>query len=240
MNLALYLIILGYFLIGGVIMFYVNEKKISRDKKQNWLKYCTYFLIANILFGSVMINALYFHYLSIIIVLISFFEIIRLTFITGKLKTGILSLFFFAFLSFLFLEFSLLDRQFLIIVLFIVSIFDGFSQLTGQLLGKIKILSLISPKKTAEGLIGGYLVSILSSILIFKMLNKDFLPALCIGFGISSFAFLGDVSASFVKRKFDVKDYSGLLPGHGGILDRFDSLIFSGSFIYVITTYIHI
>ena len=187
-----------------------------------------------------MINALYFHYLSIIIVLISFFEILRLTYITGKLKTGLLSLFILALLSFLFLGFSLLDRQLLIIVLFIVSIFDGFSQLTGQLLGKIKILSLISPKKTAEGLLGGYLVSVLSSILIFKMLNKGFLPALCIGFGISSFAFLGDVSASFVKRKFDVKDYSSLLPGHGGILDRFDSLIFSGSFIYIIKTYIHI
>ena len=240
MNLVLYLIILAYFLTGGVIMFYINEKKISRDKKQNWLKYFIYFLIANLLFGSVMINANYFHYLSIIIVSISFFEIIRLTFITGKLKTGLLSVIFLAVLSFPFLGFSLLDRQLLIIVLFIVNIFDGFSQLTGQLLGKIKILSLVSPKKTAEGLIGGYLVSILSSILIFKMLNKGFLPALCIGFGISTFAFLGDLSASYIKRKFDVKDYSRLLPGHGGILDRFDSLIFSGSFIYIIKTYIDI
>lgn len=62
----------------------------------------------------------------------------------------------------------LLDRKLLIIVLFIVSIFDGFSQLTGQLLGKIKILSYISPNKTVEGLIGGYLFSIISSVLILK------------------------------------------------------------------------
>jgi phosphatidate cytidylyltransferase len=240
MNLTLYLIILAYFLLGGVATLFINENKLSHDKKQNWLKYCTYFLISNLLFASVMMKTNYFHYLSIIILLISFFEIIRLTYLTGKVKTGLLSLIIITLLSFPFLGFSLLDRQLLIIVLFIVSIFDGFSQLTGQLIGRIKILALISPKKTVEGLIGGYIFSIISSVLIFKVLNKDIIQSVYIGFGISTFAFLGDLSASYIKRKFAVKDYSGLLPGHGGMLDRFDSLIFSGSFIYIMRTYIPI
>ena len=64
------------------------------------------------------------------------------------------------------------------------------------------------------------------------------LTAMVLGFGIATFAFLGDVSASFVKRKFGVKDFSALIPGHGGFLDRFDSLIFAGSFMYLIINYL--
>jgi phosphatidate cytidylyltransferase len=240
MNLVLYLIILTYFLIGGVVILYINTKFQSQVKKHNWLKYFTFFIIINLLFISVMFNVLYFHYLSIIIILISFFEVIRLIIITGKLKTGIISLFFLALFSFTFIGFSLLEKQLLIIVIFIVSIFDGFSQLSGQLFGKIKILPLISPNKTVEGMIGGFLFSIISSALIFKMLNKEFMQSLYFGFGISTFAFLGDLSASYIKRNFGVKDYSRLLPGIGGVLDKFDSLIFCGSFIYIIRVYIHL
>jgi len=187
-----------------------------------------------------MFNPLYFHYLCIIILLISSLEIIRLTYITGKIKTGVISLLIFALFSFTFLQFSLFDKHFLIIVIFTVFIFDGFCQLTGQLLGKTKILPQISPNKTFEGLIGGYFFSVISSVLIFNMLDIDFPQSLYFGFSISTFAFLGDLSASYIKRKFGVKDYSRLLPGMGGFLDKFDSLIFSGSFIYIIKTYIHI
>jgi len=239
MNLVLYLIILTYFLIGGFVILYINEKSLNQDKKHNWLKYFTFFLTVNLLFASVMFNEIYFHYLSIIIILISFFEVTRLIFLTGKLKTGLISLIFLALFSFTFIGFSLLEKQLLIIVIFTVSIFDAFSQLAGQLFGRRKILPLISPNKTAEGMIGGYLFSIASSVLIFKMLNKDIVQSLYFGFGIATFAFLGDLSASYIKRKFGVKDYSRLLPGIGGVLDKFDSLIFCGSFIYVIRIYIH-
>jgi phosphatidate cytidylyltransferase len=61
-----------------------------------------------------------------------------------------------------------------------------------------------------------------------------------LGIGIATFAFFGDISASFIKRKFGVKDFSHLIPGHGGFLDRFDSLIFSGLFIYVIFFFLNI
>jgi len=237
MNLLLYLIILTYFLIGGVIILYINWKHVSKYSKQIWLKYFTFFIIVNLLFVSVMFNPLYFHYLSIIILLVSSLEIIRLTYITGKINTGVVSLLFFTLFSFTFLQFSLLDKQLLIIVIFTVFIFDGFSQLTGQIVGKTKILPQISPNKTFEGLIGGYLFSIISSVLIFNMLNMEFKQSLYFGFSISTFAFLGDLAASYIKRKFGVKDYSRLLPGMGGFLDKFDSLIFSGSFIYIIKTY---
>jgi phosphatidate cytidylyltransferase len=85
-----------------------------------------------------------------------------------------------------------------------------------------------------EGLIGGYIFCVLTSMLICELLEINVLQSLVLGTGISVFAFLGDASASFIKRKFGVKDFSQIIPGHGGFLDRFDSLIFSGLFIYVI------
>jgi len=236
MGIILYLIILVYFLIGGVLVYLINKKRLGQDKNQNWLKFSTFFVIANILFLSVIIDSTYFHYISIVIILVSYFEIVRLTYTTGKLKTGILSLLFFTLFSYTFIRFSLLDKQIIIIVLFIVFIFDAFSQLIGQMKGKRKLLPRISPNKTVEGLLGGCIFAIISSMIIFKMLNKDIFQSVYYGIGISAFALLGDIAASYIKRKFQVKDYGRLLPGHGGFLDRFDSLIFSGSFIYIFET----
>jgi phosphatidate cytidylyltransferase len=141
---------------------------------------------------------------------------------------------FFTFGFYGFLKFSLLDQHVLFYVLFLVTVFDAFSQLTGQIIGKRKLLPFISPNKTLEGLIGGYIFCVLTSMLICELLEINVLQSLALGTGISLFAFLGDASASFIKRKFGVKDFSQIIPGHGGFLDRFDSLIFSGLFIYVI------
>ena len=62
--------------------------------------------------------------------------------------------------------------------------------------------------------------------------------SMIIGFGISSFAFIGDFFASYIKRKFGIKDFGNLLPGHGGFLDRFDSLIMGSLFTLIIIRFI--
>ena len=100
-----------------------------------------------------------------------------------------------------------------------------------------KLLPVISPNKTIEGLIGGYFFSVATAMLMHDLAVLNVFEAMALGFGIATCAFFGDFSASVVKRKFGVKDFSALIPGHGGFLDRFDSLIFAGSFMYLIINY---
>ena len=111
---------------------------------------------------------------------------------------------------------------------------DTFAYLTGRLLGKHKLFPRISPGKTIEGSIGG-LVFTLVGILIFSRC-VDWLPLkAAIGMGAIAVVFgtLGDLCESMLKRQAGVKDSGRLIPGHGGILDRFDSVLFTMPFICI-------
>jgi phosphatidate cytidylyltransferase len=237
MQLKLYSLLLVYFLIGALTISVINKTKTEQERKHNWLKYILYFVIVNSLFASILFNQALFHYLSILIICVGYFEIVRLIIRTNKVRFGAIALLFFTFGFYGFFKFSLLDWHVLFYVLFLVTVFDAFSQLTGQIFGKRKLLPGVSPNKTVEGLIGGYIICVLTSILIGELLAMNVIQSIALGTGISTFAFLGDISASFIKRKFGVKDFSQIIPGHGGFLDRFDSLIFSGLFIYLIHSF---
>lgn len=238
MEKILYLILPVYFIIGAIVTFRVNKRKTVADRRHNWLKFSTYLVIINLLFAAVIFNKNLFQYITLVIIVFSYGELIRLTYLTGKMKTGSIALILFSFGFYFFYQFSLLDKNHLIFALVIVTVFDAFSQLTGQLLGKRKLLPLISPNKTTEGLLGGYFFSAITAIFIHNILSINTFHAIVLGLGIATFAFFGDVSASWFKRKFEVKDYSNLLPGQGGFLDRFDSLIFGGLLMYLITNYL--
>jgi phosphatidate cytidylyltransferase len=108
----------------------------------------------------------------------------------------------------------------------------------GRIWGKHRLAPAISPGKTWEGAIGGLLSAIVAAIAISKI-PILFSPSLLrcwqvilLGFFVSLFAQLGDLVESLFKRNMEIKDSGKLLPGHGGILDRFDSLIFTGVVVY--------
>ncbi len=105
---------------------------------------------------------------------------------------------------------------------------DIFAYLTGLLIGKRKIAPNISPNKTIEGSLGGTILgTIMGTIFYLNFINKeDMIKALVISFILSIVGQLGDLFFSKIKREHKIKDYSNLIPGHGGVLDRFDSLIF--------------
>lgn len=110
---------------------------------------------------------------------------------------------------------------------------DTFAYLTGRFLGKTKLFERISPKKTWEGTMGGILFSLLTGFVLaytMKMSYTFFLIAAPI---VSLAAIFGDLFESLLKRSVKVKDSGNLLPGHGGILDRFDAVIFAIPFYYV-------
>ena len=108
----------------------------------------------------------------------------------------------------------------------------------GRAIGKHKLAPTISEGKTREGAIGGLICAVLGALIIATVLNRispfDFRywQIILIGLIIGLFAQLGDLVESLLKRNMGVKESGNLLPGHGGILDRFDSLIFVGAVVY--------
>lgn len=120
---------------------------------------------------------------------------------------------------------------------------DIFAYFIGRTIGKHKF-SKISPKKSIEGCVGGTIGGIVLMLIYTYIVNTFFgmsysyLYMLGIGFVLSLIGQIGDFAASSIKRYVDIKDYSNLIPGHGGMLDRIDSLIFLAPFAYVLFTLI--
>jgi len=111
---------------------------------------------------------------------------------------------------------------------------DTFAYFTGTLIGKHKLYPKISPNKSVEGLLGGLGGSIIVALLFrrFFLTDLGWNHALILAFFIMILGQMGDFGESMIKRSVDVKDSSRLIPGHGGILDRLDSFLFSAPFLY--------
>ena len=103
---------------------------------------------------------------------------------------------------------------------------------TATLLGKHKLIPKVSPKKTIEGSVGGILGSTLGCAVFGYIFKLDLTAMILIGSLGSIIAQFGDLFASSIKRYVGIKDYGKLIPGHGGILDRFDSVILVAPFVY--------
>lgn len=116
---------------------------------------------------------------------------------------------------------------------------DSFAYLIGSQIGKTKV-SRISPSKSLEGYLGGFIFCILSTVLAnhFLELKLSLIHGIALGALISVSAHLGDLVISKLKRMYQRKDSGRLIPGHGGIMDRIDSLIFSIPFTYIYLQFI--
>ena len=134
---------------------------------------------------------------------------------------------------------------YLVWMVFIASwISDTFAYLTGMLFGRHKLAPVLSPKKSIEGSIGGIAGSALAGALfgfLFSSkagqeINMVVVCAVLGAFG-SVISQIGDLAASAIKRNHEIKDYGHLIPGHGGIMDRFDSVIVTAPIIYFLVYY---
>lgn len=110
----------------------------------------------------------------------------------------------------------------------------------GKLLGKHKILPLVSPKKTWEGFLGGMGTTVIGALILAPFLTPFNVPfAIFSGIVIAATGFIGDVTFSALKRDIGIKDTGSLIPGHGGILDRIDSLSLAAPLFFHITRYFY-
>lgn len=128
---------------------------------------------------------------------------------------------------------------YLIWFVFIVSwLSDTTAYFVGRAFGKRKLCPDVSPKKTVEGALAGIAGSVIGSLIYgfilsrFSIINIPLLHLAIIGVVGSIVSQLGDLAASSIKRSVDIKDYGKIMPGHGGLLDRFDSILFVAPLIY--------
>ena len=124
---------------------------------------------------------------------------------------------------------------------------DAGAYFAGTFFGKHKLCPNISPKKTIEGAIGGVVVDVLVMLLCGVLFTElyyqgqakaDYLVLFIIGFFGAALSILGDLSFSIIKRSCHIKDFGQVIPGHGGILDRFDSVIFTAPFVYLLVSFL--
>lgn len=136
---------------------------------------------------------------------------------------------------FLSISFSLImlirnTSLYLTIYLFLITVItDTYAYLTGMLIGKHKLIESISPKKTWEGLIGGTFFGTLIPVVFYHLMISQVTPIfeiVIVTLFLSILGQFGDLVFSSIKRYFGKKDFSNIMPGHGGVLDRLDSIIF--------------
>ena len=130
-----------------------------------------------------------------------------------------------------------------LILVFIVSwVCDAMAYVVGSLFGKHKLIPEISPKKTVEGAIGG-IVSAVAAFMLYGLILDLAIPSIEVnyivlavfGLVLAVVSQLGDLIASLIKREHNIKDYGNLLPGHGGIMDRFDSIMAVSTILLILT-----
>ncbi|MBQ7337659.1 MAG: phosphatidate cytidylyltransferase [Clostridia bacterium] len=164
-----------------------------------------------------------------------------LVFMRGKISLQEVGIPFFAcfyiiaaFSGIIMLRYSSEDGKYLYLICFIGAwVTDTFAYFAGRLFGKHKLIPEISPKKTVEGSIGGIIFCILAMLLYGFIVNTitdgavkaNYLMLAASGLFISFVSQIGDLAMSAVKRTYGLKDYGKLFPGHGGVLDRFDSVL---------------
>ncbi len=125
---------------------------------------------------------------------------------------------------------------------------DSGAYFAGRFLGKHKLAPKLSPKKTVEGAIGGVIACVIGSLIYAVVLkyafeyslfkSDDYINLAVASVAASVISQFGDLASSAIKRECEIKDYGNILPGHGGILDRFDSVVFVTPFVYYLFTLI--
>lgn len=219
------------FLMGGAGLYSASRKMESSIRRDRWTKFITYFCIVHIVLLCVLLGPRVLSALILLILLIGALELYRVLHSVsgGQLlfRTGVSAGYVLLGLALL-LFFSLSTKQMAVFVYLVVATFDGFSQVAGNLFGRHLLARKISPGKTVEGTLGGLVLAVAMGVLLHPLVSLSSVQSLAAAGWIVAAGFSGDLLASWVKRTSGVKDFGRILPGHGGVLDRFDSLLLAG------------
>ena len=243
-----FMIFIPIFLIGGIVFniaFYIltllgiREFMKAREKQKKYpdfIRLITYLLISLLYFGCTLKSNLTFSLdykmiagvcLTMLLPVVLYHDEKVYNIEDAFYLVG--GIFFLGFSMSLFNMYRAVDLKLIIFLFLITIITDSYAYGVGRLIGKNKLLEVISPNKTWEGTIGGSLVgTFICTIYYLTVINPDasvFVISLMVLF-LTLVGQFGDLFFSAIKRKYKIKDFSNIMPGHGGVLDRLDSIIF--------------
>ena len=212
-------ILLSYYLITGIGFYIISKKKDTAARKRLWLKFFVYLVLVSVLVVCMKYVVDIAFALICIITLIGAYEVVFSWKEIALARVKVISALVYSFvLMGVGLSYEL--RELLLPVLFLIVVFDGFSQTVGELVKGKALAPSMSPNKTRSGFIGGALVM---GFTTWWILEGEFL--FLIGIAMAVVGLYGDLLASWLKRFSGKKDFSEIIPGHGGVLDRFDSFL---------------
>jgi phosphatidate cytidylyltransferase len=224
----LIVIVLGCFLVGGILMAVASARAAPSVRHARWVKYFVYLAIVFAVLACARLGTKWLIGLVAVILVLGANEIAaalrRMPRGQGApslviwLCYGALAAACMATLA----QLASTDAAFIYVV---VASFDGFSQAGGQIVGRHPLAPRISPGKTIEGALAGAIAALCIALALRTMLGQSVAGALQTGLILCASALGGDLSASWLKRRAGIKDFGRVLPGHGGVLDRFDSFL---------------
>lgn len=244
-GLTILIFISGVFLVDE---FVHNLLKLKR-KHASYIMAMISFIAGFALFNFLDRSDVYYNYfihtgaaLNTVLIAYLFFEPMQAKFIISIMKryAFFMGIFFLVPLSAMAYLLTKADWAYYVVLMLLVNFLaDTGAWFFGKNFGNTKLWPTISPKKTRAGAIGGAFTSVvLSSLFIYFVFNKLNLFIVVSLLILAIFAQIGDLIESKLKRQFDVKDSSNLIPGHGGIYDRLDSLLFVAPFYVMMVKYL--
>jgi phosphatidate cytidylyltransferase len=223
---------------GAILMVAIHRRRpsLSGNVRADWIKYTVF---AGIITGVIAVAELGRVWTALLFVALSLYgslELVRhlhLSFLRQMLITVLCA----TLVAFLLAHLLMLPSSDwlprFVFGFVVVAVTDSYSQLWGRLLGRHRLCPNLSPNKTWEGLGGGFVAAVISAWRLgFLIPHTSVFNLLAAGGMIALVATVGDLMFSAAKRLLQIKDFSNLLPGHGGLLDRFDSLVVAAPCIY--------
>ncbi len=222
------------FVVGALLMAISNRKSSRHVARERWKKLGVYFLIVHTALASAAAGPITLFIFVILIITLGASELRNASERVDLRPRGIRYIIWTVFTvvsATTVLMIPMLAPTTWMVLYLLVAAFDGFSQVVGQLVGRRLLAPGISPGKTIEGAIGGLIAALVLGLVLRELVWPDPIQALLLAAAISFAGLCGDLAASLVKRRAGIKDFGTVLPGQGGILDRFDSFLVASAVV---------
>ncbi len=227
-------ITLGVFLVGTLLLALASGRVSPEVRRDRWLKLATYFVIVHTVVLGAVAGTAYVVGLFVLITLAGALEMHRAISRGGRTAFPVPAALWAAYLVLsagTVATAATWPASGVVYLYLVVAAADGFAQVVGQLVGRHRLAPRVSPAKTIEGAVGGVLGAVIVSWMLRDLLELSVPAAGGLAAAIAVTGLAGDLSASWVKRRAGLKDFGTVLPGQGGVLDRFDSFLFAAAFV---------